>query len=76
MCSLLRALGVGRPEVARHVSEALRHVTLAAKAIVEAHVDGAHRTEEPSGATHERRPPSERDVPPRGSRFERIRVDE
>lgn len=52
VCVALRALDDSRPEVVAHLSEALRHVSLAARAFVEAQVaatggqdDGLHRVD-------------------------------
>lgn len=39
VCAGLRALGDARPEVIRHLGEASRHLTLAVKALVDAHAD-------------------------------------
>lgn len=35
-CTLLRAVGDSRPEVVEHLGEAMRHLTLAARAVLEA----------------------------------------
>lgn len=40
VCVALRALEGSRPEVVAHLSEALHHLSLAARAFVEAQVDG------------------------------------
>lgn len=51
VCVALRVLDESRPEVVAHLSEALRHVSLAARAFVEAQVaatggdDGLHRVD-------------------------------
>lgn len=39
MCSLLRALDEVRPEVLVHLTQAARHLTIAAKAVIEAQAD-------------------------------------
>ncbi len=49
VCSILRAVGATRPELVEHLTEAARHLALAAKAIIDAQVDNfadsAHRLE-------------------------------
>lgn len=43
VCSLLRVLGESRPEVVEHLTEAARHLTLAAKAVVDAQAEHLSR---------------------------------
>ncbi len=43
VCTLIRVLGEARPELVTHLSEAARHLTLAAKAVVDAQAEGWRR---------------------------------
>lgn len=40
LCTLLRVIGEAHPEVLAHLSEAVRHLSLAVKAVVDAQVAG------------------------------------
>ena len=43
ICAFLRVVGETRPEVMEHLVEAAHHLTLAAKAVVDAHAEGFER---------------------------------
>ncbi len=43
ICAFLRVVGETRPEVVEHLVEATHHLTLAAKAVVDAHAEGFER---------------------------------
>jgi hypothetical protein len=43
VCALLRALEQARPEVVAHLGEAVRHLSAAARALLDAHADTAGR---------------------------------
>lgn len=43
ICAFLRVVGDTRPEVMEHLVEAAHHLTLAAKAVVDAHAEGFAR---------------------------------
>lgn len=46
VCSLLRLVGETRPEIIEHLTEAARHLTLAAKAVVDAQAEHLSRRED------------------------------